>query len=423
MTTRHSSRRQFLTATAGAVAATSLTAALSRGLYAAGSDTIRVALIGCGGRGTGAAGNCLNVKDDVKLVCVADLFEDRVRRALKALKRRYKDRVDVPPERVVLGFDAYKKVCQMDEVDYVILATPPAFRPEHYAAAVEAGKHVFMEKPCCVDAPGFRSLMKTNELADKKGIKVAVGLQRRHSRKEYLPRIARLHEGLVGKIEFIRVYWNGAYAASGYGRRAPGQTEMEFQIRNWNHFRWLSGDHIVEQHVHNIDVANWVMGDHPVEANGMGGQQVRKRSQNYDHHCVEFTYKDGTKLFSQCRQISGCWQQITEVVHGKKRVEVLGGNGSDGYDNEHADLVAAIKNGTKLNDGWHGATSSFTAVLGRMATYSGRVVTWDEAVQKGPQEAPTYTADFTLETRPPVLPDPDGTYHSHVPIPGVYKPY
>ncbi|NOX54406.1 MAG: Gfo/Idh/MocA family oxidoreductase [Planctomycetes bacterium] len=417
------SRRDFLVKSAGAAAVwTGAGLALNRAVYAGGDDTLRVALIGCGGRGTGAAGNCLNGKDNLKLVCVADLFRERAERALKRLKRKYKDRVAVSPDRIVIGFDAYRKVFALDEVDYVILATPPAFRPEHYAAAVRAGKHVFMEKPCCVDAPGFRLLMETNKLADQKGIKVAVGLQRRHS-KSYRQWLEEVRSGVIGDIEFLRVYWNGAFASSGYGERRSGETEMEFQIRNWNHFRWLSGDHIVEQHVHNLDVANWILDAHPIEANGMGAQVQRKRSQNFDHHFVEFTYPDGRKVYSQCRQMSGCWNKIGEVVHGTKGVKELGGHGSDGYDNEHADLVAAIRNGTKLNDGWHGATSSFTGVLGRMATYSGKVIRWDEAVAKGPDEGPKQTADFTLETNPPVLPDSDGTYQSHVPVPGVYKAF
>jgi predicted dehydrogenase len=193
---------------------------------------------------------------------------------------------------------------------------------------------------------------------------------------------------------------------------------MEFQIRNWNFFRWLSGDHLVEQHVHNLDVANWAKGDHPVEANGMGMRSTRKNAQIYDHHFIEFTYKDGSKLFSQARQMGGCWDCVTEAVHGTKGIFPLGGNGSDGYVNEHADLIRAIQTGEKLNDGWHGATSSMTAVLGRMATYSGQVVRWDDAVANGPSEMP---ARLALDAAPPQVPDPDGTYP--VPVPGIYKAY
>lgn len=415
--TNSTSRRDFLKTTTVAAAGTALAGGLSiaRSAHAAGDEQIKIALVGCGGRGTGAADNCLSVDNKIKLVAMADVFADRLKGSLNALKNGRGGQVDVPPERQFVGFDAYQKAIDSG-VDIVLLCTPPGFRPVQYSAAIKAGKHVFMEKPCCVDAPGFRLLMDANKLADEKNLRVAVGLQRRHS-NEYRLKIKQLHDGAVGDLILLRGYWNCSMFSDGFGGRGNAP-EMEFQLRNWNFFRWLSGDHIVEQHVHNIDVCNWAKNDHPVEANGMGGRGARKNAQIFDHHMVEFTYKDGSRFLSECRQMGGCWDSVTEIVHGSKGVMPLGGNGSDGYVNEHADLIAAIRKGGMLHDGWHGATSSMTAVFGRMATYSGRVVHWDDAVAKGPNELPEKLA---LDANPPQMPDKDGSYP--VPVPGQYKPY
>jgi len=289
-----------------------------------------------------------------------------------------------------------------------------------------------MEKPSCVDAPGFRSLMETNKLADQKGLKVVVGLQRRHDPR-YRETIQRIQDGALGDLMLLRAYWNGG--GVWIRGRKPEQTEMEYQMRNWYYFVWLCGDHICEQHVHNLDVVNWAKGNHPAEANGMGGRQVRTQKdtgQIYDHHFIEFTYADGTKMYSQCRHQPNTWSNVSEAAHGTKgtsncngRIEgatewSYRGERVNPYDQEHVDLVDAIRNDKKLNDGWHGATSSFTAVLGRMATYSGKVVKWDEAVAKGPQEVP-YGVDLTFQTKPPVVPDADGNYP--IAQPGTYKPY
>jgi myo-inositol 2-dehydrogenase/D-chiro-inositol 1-dehydrogenase len=427
------SRRDFLkssTLLTGAALAGGL--GIARSAHAAGSDVLRVALIGCGGRGTGAADNCLEARKKVKIVALADAFEDRVKGSLKHLKQRFPDRVDVPPERVFVGLDAYQKAIDCG-IDMVILGTPPGFRPAQYAAAVKAGKHVFMEKPCCTDAPGYRSLMETNKLADQKGLKVVVGLQRHHQ-AGYLQGIKEIHDGKLGDIMFLRVYWNGSGGgAHDIGKRPQDDPkEMEFQVRHWGCFVWLYGDNIVEQHVHNIDIANWVMakdGDaakaHPVEANGMGG---RVNQGNYgdifDHHFVEFTYADGTKMFSQSRHIPGTWDQVSEFAHGTKgnRGVATGGGpnleSGNPYVQEHIDLIEAIDRNAKLNDGWHGATSSMTAVLGRMATWSGQIVKWDEAIARGPDEGPEKLA---WDAKPRHLPGPDGRYP--MAMPGVYKAY
>ncbi len=427
------SRREFVKNSALAGAAVAGGLSLARSVHAAGNDVIKVALIGCGGRGTGAAGNCLsNASEPLKLVAVADAFEDRARNCLKQVKKEHADRVDVPDDRIFVGLDAYKKAIDCG-VDLVLMASPPGFRPIHYAYAVQQGKHVFMEKPVCTDAPGFRSVMESNKIAEEKKLKVVVGLQRHHQ-AGYLKGIQDIHDGKLGQILFLRVYWNG----SGGGARDIGPRpqndpkEMEYQIRNWGCFRWLYGDNIVEQHVHNIDIGNWVMakdGDprkaHPVEANGMGG---RVHAGNYgdifDHHCVEYTYADGTKMFSQSRHIEGTWDQVNEFAHGtqgNRNVHVGGGpklESGNPYDQEHIDLVKAIRKGTPLHEGWFGAVSTMTAIFGRMATYSGQIVKWDEAVASGPNEAPEVVA---WDAKPRSLPGPDGRYP--FPVPGVTKAY
>jgi myo-inositol 2-dehydrogenase / D-chiro-inositol 1-dehydrogenase len=418
---KQANRRDFLKGTTVAAAGIALAGGLnlSQAAYAAGSDELKVALIGCGGRGTDATAQCLSNCPNMKLIAMADAFADNAKSSLAYLRKEegLDGKLDVPEDRIFVGFDAYQKAIAAGP-DIVLLTTPPGFRPIHYAAAVAAGKHVFMEKPCCVDAPGFRSLMESNKAADAKGLKVAVGLQRRHS-KEFLGKIKRIHDGELGDLITMRAYWNGGEIW--VRARKPGQTEMEYQMRNWYHFVWLCGDHILEQHVHNIDVCNWAKNDHPVAANGMGNCHCRNNrgiGQIYDNHFVEFTYNDGAKLFSQCRQQPNTWSSVTQFVRGTKGEKELGGNGSDGYVREHVDLVNAIRKGEKLNDGWHGATSSMTGVLGRMATYSGQEVNWDDAVKKGPNEMPK---KFAFDADPPVKPDKDGNYPQ--PIPGIYKPY
>ncbi|MGB4729099.1 MAG: Gfo/Idh/MocA family oxidoreductase, partial [Thermogutta sp.] len=313
-------RREFLQTSSVLGGGILLASPLARSVHAAGSDIIKIALIGAGGRGTGAASQLLNADKGVKLIAVADAFENKATSAAQRLKKQFPDQVDVPPDRIFTGLLCHQGALAADP-DLVVLATPPGFRPMQYRAAIEAGKHVFMEKPCCVDAPGYRSLMETNKLADEKGLFVAVGLQRRHEPR-YIETIKQLQSGAIGKIHFIRVYWNG----SGIWNRPrePGMTEMQYQVHNWYHFCWLSGDNIVEQHIHNLDVANWVLGDqHPVEANGMGGCTARYlgefkgTGQIFDHHFVEFTYAYGTKLVSQCRHMKNGFNAVTEFVHGE----------------------------------------------------------------------------------------------------------
>jgi predicted dehydrogenase len=435
---KRTTRRDFMKGSAAAAAGAGLLGGLSlaRSAHAQGSDVIKVALSGCGGRGTGAVAQQMKADKGVRLIAVADAFEYRATGSAQRIRDQYPDRVDVPPERVFVGPKAYEQAIAAGP-DMMVLATPPGFRPMQYAAAIEAGMHVFMEKPCCVDGPGFRMLMKANELADQKKLCVGVGLQRRHQ-PEYMETVARIHDGAIGDVMFTRVYWNGG----GIWNRSReelakklGQepTEMQYQVNNWYHFAWLSGDNICEQHIHNIDISNWVKDAHPIEANGMGGCQrryegdARGTGQIFDHHFVEFTYPDGSKMYSQCRHMKGCWNAVTEAAHGTKgssncsgRIEgendwKFDGQRVSGHQQEQTDLLATLRAGKCYNEGYYGATSSMTAVLGLNANYSGKIVKWDDLVNKGKTEMPE---NLAWDAPAPVQKLSDGTYP--IPMPGLY---
>ncbi len=429
---QRTNRRDFIRLSTGWTAGTAAgSLALARLAHGAiGSNKLRVALVGCGGRGIGAAMNTLNAGEGIEVVAVADVFESRTAAAKAELTQRYPERVNLPNDRVFTGLDAYKHAIDC-EVDLVLIATPPGVRPPQYRYAVEKGRHVFMEKPLCTDVAGFRSLMETNKLAAEKNLKVGVGLQRHHEPR-YQETIKRIQDGAIGEILFLRCYWNmgNIWTKS----REPGDTELAYQLRNWQYFYYFGGDNITEQHIHNIDICNWVMANHPVEANGMGGRQGRDRFPDmgmiFDHHAVEFTYPNGVKMFSQCRQMPDCWNIVSEFVHGTKGVADCSGwiwgettwryegPRPNPYDQQMAELVRAIREDQPYHEGWFGATSSMTSVLGRIATYSGQVVRWDEAVAKAPAEVPEIVS---WDMRLPIMPDPDGTYKSSVPIPGVWK--
>lgn len=431
---RGTTRRDFLASSAGAaVLAGGLS--LARSAHAAGGEELRIALVGCGGRGTGAARDALSSNGPIKLVAMADVYADRLKSAVKGLGAidTIAGRVDVPADRQLVGYDAYRKVLAMD-IDLVLLCTPPAFRPLHYAAAIAAGKHVFMEKPCCVDGPGYRKVMAANKLADDKGLKVVVGLQRRHQ-QSYREGMKRVHGGEFGDIILIRTYFNMPGGGPSFTRRPADTPELEYQIRRWNFFTWLSGDHIVEQAVHEIDVANWMKRDEPpLKANGLGGRQVRVgcgNGQIFDHHFVEYVYADGSRHYAQAKQQPGGWSHVSDNLHGTKGMVTVGSgpygmggpadysSGADRADRkqtgvspylqEHQDLVDAIRKGTPLNDGYHGAKSSMTAVLGRMVTYSGDEITWEQATQSTLELAPGLE-QFTSDSPAPVQPDADGNY-------------
>ena len=439
---RHStSRRTFVKQSAVVVGGTLAIPTVGKAIDAIrpanahGDDVIRVALVGCGGRGAGAANQALSTTGNVELVAMADAFSDRLEGTLQHLKNNHPETVKVPEERRFTGFDAYEKAIAAG-VDLVILATPPGFRPIHFEHAIAQGKHVFMEKPVAVDAPGIRKVLAAGEEATRKGLKVGVGLQRHHQAR-YLETIRRIHDGVIGDVRAYRAYWNGS--GVWVRGRQEGQSEMEYQMRNWYYFNWLCGDHIVEQHIHNLDVCNWIHGEHPVKALGMGGRESRNgidHGEIFDHHAVEYEYADGTRMFSQCRHIPGCWSSVSEHVEGTKgrasvnsgAIEVFkrknfwGSKGEkwkfrgeepDPYQVEHNELFRAIREDRPFNETKYGAESTMTAILGRLATYSGKAISWDDAMASEVSLAPE---KYAWDAPPPTLPDADGRYS--IPVPG-----
>jgi myo-inositol 2-dehydrogenase/D-chiro-inositol 1-dehydrogenase len=425
------SRRDFLKTTA-VVTGAALTANIvaERMAHAAGSDEMKIALIGCGGRGSGALGQALNTSNSVSLIAVADAFEDNATGALNRYKKDHGPQVSVKDDHVFHGFEAYERVLGTD-ANLVILATPPGFRPIHFEAAVKAGKNIFTEKPVGTDGPGIRRFLAASDEATKKNLKVGVGLQRHHDPK-YQEIVKRIHDGDIGDVILLRVYWNGT--RPWVRPRKEGQSEMEFQMRNWYYFTWLNGDHIVEQHIHNLDVANWVMKGPPEMAQGTGGRQLPfgpNQGEIFDHHMIEYTYPNGTKMLSMCRHQPNTWNAVSEYAHGTKGMADLsggriqytdgrpewkyqkkGGGTQDPYQIEHNDLFAAIRNNTPYNEGPYGASSTMTAILGRMATYSGQEIRYADALEHGLDLMPK---QFDWKAEPPVKPGPDGLYACAIP--------
>jgi len=385
------SRRDFVKT--GAVVSAAAMLSRSGGVFAAGSDKIRVGLIGCGDRGTGAAMDCIRAADGVELVAMADLFKDKLDNSLKQLKEEFSEQVKVTRESSFVGFDAYSKLLACD-VDMVVLGGPPGFRPRHLKAAIEAGKHVFMEKPAGVDPAGVRSVIKSSELARKKGLGIVAGTQRRHQ-AHYIEIMKRIHNGDIGPVLAAQCYWNGDMVDWHYEERKPGWSDMEWQVRCWPFFTWLSGDHIVEQHVHNLDVVNWVLGAHPISAMGMGGREVRKdpgHGNIFDHFAVEYEYPNGVRVLSMSRQMIGCSNRISENIVGSKGMAYTDssngyikgqnaykykGDSPNPYVQEHADLIKSIRAGEPLNEGRQFAESTLTGIMGRMSAYTGRAIKWD----------------------------------------------
>jgi myo-inositol 2-dehydrogenase / D-chiro-inositol 1-dehydrogenase len=437
-TANSTSRRAFLRNSSllvagSAIAANEVQAQIAKSAHAFGSDTIKVGLVGCGGRGSGAANQAMNTMGgEVKLMAMADAFPDRLAQSLRAITSQHKDKVDVSKEKQFTGLNAYQDLLQTD-CDMVILATPPGFRPLHFEAAVKAGKHIFAEKPVAVDAAGVRKFLAANEEAKQKGLAVAIGLQRRHERK-YMATVKAIQDGAIGDLVLARAYWNGR--KPWFRQRQDGQTEMEYQMRNWYNFVWTCGDHIVEQHIHNLDVINWIKNDYPATAQGQGGCVLREKDfgEIFDHHFVEFTYGDGTVMLSQCRHQPDTWQAVSEFVHGTKgRADVSGSKiydadgkvihnfanlGGDGHQQEHHDLFAEIRAGRMPQEGEWGAKSTMTAIFGRMATYSGRMLKWDECLNSELVLSPVekYTS---YQDEPPHKPDANGWYE--LPVPGKTK--
>lgn len=420
------SRRDFIKGSSILLAGGAIPVAAPRPrLSEAGASPLRVGLIGCGGRGTALAIQALNPSHgDIRLVAVGDVFEDRLQQAMRALRSGpSRDQVQVDPQRRFVGLEAYRKVLDSD-VDLVILAAPPGFRPLHFEAAIAAGKHVFAEKPIATDAAGVRQFLASCQQAVDQRLAVAVGLQRRHE-PAYQSTIAQLQNGAIGRIQFCRAYWNQGTTWS--KPRVKQQTELEYQLRNWNYFNWLSGDHIVEQHVHNLDVINWLLGGHPERAQGVGGRQVRTGSefgQVYDHHTVEFTYRNGVKLLSMCRQMPNCWNAVGEFAHGSDGwADIAAGKIYDldnqliweaepirrGHAGELESLFTSLTSGIIPSEGEYAAESTMTAIMGRMATYSGKEVTWSRCLNDNSSLANTASLR-TLHDTAPCQPNAEGHY-------------
>ena len=420
---------------AGAIAAAPI---ISHANFFSGyDDVIKVAVIGCGGRGTGAAVQALMSKQNVKIVAMADAFRDRLDECYKNVSGELasagagtKGTLDVPEERKFVGFDGYLKAIPL--ADVVILATPPGFRPIHFEEAVKQGKHIFMEKPVATDPAGVQRVLAAAKIAKQKKLNVVVGLQR-HYQDSYRALFAK--KDMIGDITSMQAWWNndGVWTRP----RIAGQTEMEYQMRNWYYFVWLCGDHITEQHIHNLDVINWFKNGYPVKAQGFGGRQVRKSKEHgeiFDHHYVEFHYADGSILNSQCRHMPGTSSKVDELLVGTKgkiycdaaRITDLRGKTifqfdkskeRNPYQTEHDELFAAIAKGEyKYADAENGAYSTMTSILGRMATYSGQIIDWDKAINSGLNLHPSV---YAFDAAAPVNPGPDGFYP--VPVPGVTK--
>lgn len=421
-------RREFLKTSALVAGGVMMSGYSWAGVQSSVDDTIKIALIGCGDRGTGAAFQALSTKANLKLVAMADAFQDRLDNSYKLLSDKFKEKVDVPKERQFIGFDAYEKAIAL--ADVVLLVTPPGFRPMHFEEAVKQGKHVFMEKPVAVDSPGIRKVLAAAEIAKQKKLNVVVGLQRRYQ-TNYREVLKRIQDGAVGDIVSGQVYWNsgGVWVKP----RTANQTEMNYQMRNWYYFNWLCGDIIVEQHLHNIDVMNWFSGKYPVKVVGSGGRAVRtgkEYGEIFDHHCLEYTYDNDTVMNSQCRHWKDSASRVDEEITGTKgkvlcdAARIVDHKGkvlyqfdktkeNNPYQTEHDELFAAVAKGEyKFHDTERAAKSTLTAIMGRLATYSGQQIEWETALNSGLDIMPK---NFSFDALPLVVPDADGFYPHAIP--------
>ena len=434
------SRRNFVKKTA-ALTTGVLTSTLPIHSFANVSNDkkLKLALVGCGGRGSGAAVQALIADENVELIAMADVFKDRIEKSLEGIKEYFGNtkKINVNEKNIFIGFDSYIKA--IDLCDVVILTTPPGFRPLHFEYAVQNDKHIFMEKPLATDAPGVRRVLDAARVAKEKKLNVVVGLQR-HYENKYINLYNKLKSDAIGKIISGQVYWNdgGVWV----NKRKPEQTELEYQMRNWYYFNWICGDHILEQHIHNIDVANWFIGEYPSTAQGMGGREVRNGKDHghiFDHHFVEFHYPGGAVISSQCRHQKNTMRRVDEVFQGTKgsitlgsgEIRDLSGNlkfsypknnywESDDepnpYQVEHDNLFKSIREGNVISDAENGAKSTLSAIMGRMATYTGKKITWDEIMNSKESLVPD---NLSWNSTPPILPDEDGNYD--VPVPGKTK--
>jgi len=399
--------------------------------YASSSDVLRIGVIGCGGRGTGAARDAVISSEAVEIVAMGDLFHDRLDASREALKQEIGNAYQVDDSHAFVGFDAYQHVLDSD-IDLVILASPPGFRPKHFTAAVDAGKHIFMEKPVGVDVAGALKIMSAGEIATSKGLSVVAGtLYRRQP--SFVEGIKRIHDGMIGKILAAQEYY--LTGPIWLRERKAGMSDMEWQCRNWYYFTWLSGDHIVEQFVHNIDVINWVFQSHPDQAIAMGGRISRTSPEYghiYDHFSVEYIYPNDVVVEAKCRQFSGTTNRVANRIVGTKGIahlnpqhcviNDLSGNllyempepGANGYVQEHTDLIASVRDGNPINETNQIATSTLTGVLGRESAYTGQQLSWDELISSGLDLQPSNYHEFGQISAPPV-PEPGVTTLSRTP--------
>jgi len=425
-------RRDFIKTTSTLAGAAVVGSSSVSSVFAAGNDAIKIAVVGCGGRGTGAVFDAFASGQNIKLVAMADTFQDNLESAYTTFKEKFGDKIDVPESRKYVGFDGYKGAIK--DADVVLLCSTPGFRPVHFEEAVKGGKHVFMEKPVAVDIPGIRKVLAAAEIAKQKKLNVVVGLQRRFQ-TNYREAIKRIHDGAIGDVVSGQVYWNsgGVWVRP----RKPGQTEMEYQMRNWYYFNWLCGDHIVEQHVHNIDVANWVKGKYPVSIQGTGSRAHRRDKEYgeiFDNFAVELTYDDGSVVYSQCRHFEGIANRVDETFQGSSgRAYMSAGNQAilwdkhgkeiyrhdpkgnpNAYQQEHKELFEAIAKGEyAFENAEYGAYSTLTGIIGRIACYTGQVIKWDKALQSNVDLMPE---KYAWDALPKILPDSNGFYPE--PIPG-----
>jgi len=381
------SRRSFVKKTA-AITSGAIASTMSIKSFANVNENkkLKLSVVGCGGRGSGAVVQALTADDNVELVSMADTFRDRIDSSLKGIKDHFGDskKIKIKEKNLFVGFDAYKKA--IDLCDVVILTTPPGFRPHHFEYAVNNDKHIFMEKPVATDATGVRKVLEVARKAKDKKLNVVVGLQR-HYENKYINLYNKVKSGDIGKIVSGQVYWNDGGVWT--NKRKPNQTELEYQMRNWYYFTWICGDHILEQHIHNIDVANWFIGEYPLYAQGMGGRKVRngkEHGQIFDHHFVEFHYPSGAVVSSQCRHQKGTETRVDEVFQGSKGSIVLGkgeifnlnkeltykyprswSDDPNPYQVEHDKLFQSIRNSEVISDTENAAKSTLSAIMGRMA--------------------------------------------------------
>ena len=411
-------RRSFIQGAAAATMAAGLASAdRLAGAFAAGSDEMRVGLVGCGSRGTGAALNALAAAPGVRVVALADAFRDRLDQCRAALVEKHPEVATVSDDRCFVGLDAYERLLETD-VNYVLLAAPPGFRPAHIAAAVRAGRHVFAEKPIAVDAAGVRACLDLELEIQRRGLGFVAGTQYRHF-DPFIQAMTRIHGGVIGRLTSARAYYNTGELW--HRPREVAWTDLENQVRNWLYYTWLSGDHIVEQFIHNLDAMNWAFNGLPLRAVATGGRQVRTAPEFghiYDHFAVVYEYPDGATCTAMCRQQNGCEKKITNELTGTEGTAVVlptysitgprswtyEGEPNDMYVQEHTDMIASLRAGRPLNELRQVAESTLTAVMGRMSAYSGRTVTWDEAMRSDESLMPEHLEWGPMPTPPVPMP-------------------